>query len=570
MQIGIDCASRSSDGNWYRSKIESIGANDTVKVFHREYGNSESIHKSKIRQLDEKFSVVGDLVVPSYFAIKPAGDTDDKSLFNEMMKKFEDGSKEFYFKVIQSFRNGVLLEPIEQQTNKNVIDELVKMKKAQRISQDELSQILEVKPQPKIERPKEQVKKERKSPEKTKKITVDSEKPKNPPKASDFHKEKLQSALKSDAYIKITAVTSPTDFYISRADSAASFSKLQEDIQIIASGAAALNNFEEGMMGLAQQPYDLLWYRSKIIDSDDSMVTVRCLDDGKTFSVDCPKLKIMPAALERKKFFGIACSLAIKVDRKCEEEATGLMMKLMANELRVVFITDEKGDTKKYVDIFDEEDQSVTETMIQRKFGKRMETIQPGKGYTSHINSTQSFFLQFERDQLKLDVISQYIDETSGNFAPIDPKPGSIVAALYPEDNCWYRSSIEAIDDSGYLVKFIDYGNVCHVDRIGKIAETAICDLPAYAKHCSLRKPKGTKTFSEEAEKKFIELCANGATILDVVMTKPGLPAAEIDIFIDGKNISEDLIPLCDANEHVLEKTTESNDSENLLSPNEY
>lgn len=231
---------------------------------------------------------------------------------------------------------------------------------------------------------------------------------------------------------------------------------------------------------------------------------------------------------------------------------------------------DDSNDTRKYVDIFDEEDQSVTEMMIQRKFAKRMETIQPGKGYTSHIDSTQSFFLQFERDQLNLDVISQYIEETSGNFAPIDPKPGSIFAALYPEDNCWYRSSIEAIDGSGFLVKFIDYGNVCRVDRIGKIAESAICDLPAYAKHCALRKPKGMKAFSEEAEKRFVELCANGATILDVVMTKPGLPAAEIDIFIDGKSIADELTSLCDANKNVLEKTTESNDSENLMSPNEY
>lgn len=506
---------------------------------------------------------VGDLVVPTYFAIQPALESDEKSLFNEMMKKFEDGSKEFHFQVVQSFKSGVILEPIEQQTNKNVIDELVKAKKAQRISLEELTQILEGKP--KNEKIEEQPKKERKSPEKAKK--VEAVPTKNPQKA--LPKEKSPSLEKKHSAIKITAVTSPTDFYISRVDSAANFSKLQEDIQIIASGAAALNNFEEGVTCLAQQPYDLLWYRSKIIDSDDSVVTVRSLDDGKTFSVDSPKLKIMPAALERKKFFGIACTLAVKVDRKCEEEATELIMMLMESELRVEFITDERDEARKYVELYDQDDKSVTEMMVQRKYAKRLETIQPGKGFTSHINSTQSFYLQFEMDQLKLDVISQYFEEAKDNFAQIDPKPGSIVASLFPEDNCWYRTRIETVEENGFLVKFIDYGNLCHVDKIGKIAEAAIVELPAYAKHCSLRKPKGIKAFSEKAEKWFIELCANGATILDVVMTKPGLPTAEIDIFIDGINIADTLTSFTNANENELDHTTESHDSENLVSPNE-
>lgn len=570
MQFGAECASRSSDGNWYRSKIESINGND-VRVFHREYGNSETVHKSKLRKLDEVFSSVGDLVVTTYFAIKPAPDSDEKSLLNELLKKFEDGAKEFNFKVVKSFKDGWILEPVEKQSSKNVIDELVKQKKAQRISEDELLQLLEVKPLTSIEKPKEQPKKERKTPEKAKKIEkfVDK-KPDESQAVKVPQKEKSPATCvkKTATDVKITAVTSPTDFYISRFDSIASFNELHCDIQIISSGAAGLEMFEERTLCLAQNPYDSCWYRAQIIDSDESdqMITVRCIDDGKTFSVDDKTLlKRMPAALERKKSFGIPCSLAIKVDRKCEEEATNLMMKLMESKLQVKFICDEQNDCKNFIELLSgDKNESVTDMLVERKHAARLEIVQAGKGYTSHINNTQSFFLQFEMDQLKLDVISQYFDENSAGFEKVDPQPGDVVAALFPDDTCWYRSKVEAVDGDGYLVKFIDYGNLCRVEKIGKIAEAAIIELPAYAKHCCLRKPKGIRRFSDEAELKFAEICANGATILDVKMVKPG-EAAEVDITLNGKNIAEDLRSLCDAANDELNKTIESNDSENLL-----
>lgn len=568
---GVECAVRSNDGNWYRSKVDSVNS-DKIKVIHREYGNSEIVHKTKIRALDEKFSKMHDLAVSTYFAVKPSIESEQKTLFNEMVKQFQDGAKEFNFKVVQKFRDGWILEPIDQQTNKNVIDELVKSKKAQKLNENELEKFMESKA---IVEP---IKKERKSPEKIKKIEKiersekiliekvevpaeePAEVPVEPPAQLALVEEKSDKVT-----IKMTALTSPNDFYISLGDSSALFRQLQADIQIIASGAATLEDFTEGSLCLAKTPYDSLWYRAKIIDSDEQnvMVTVRCMDDGKTFSVDDKTLlKIMPAALEQKKFFGVLCSLPVKIERKFEEEATELMINMMERELNAEFMDEIRDGGKNYVEIFDG-NENVVDVLVEKSFATRLEMIQPGKGYTSHINSLSSFYLQFEKDQLKLDLISQYFEEANGKFKKIEAEEGDIVAALFPEDECWYRSRVEDVSSSGFTVSFIDYGNSCLVKEIGQIAEVTVRDLPAMSKHCCLALPKTVKSFSDEAEKKFVEICASGATILDIkgAPVKAGNEATEIEIFSEGRNIIDDLISLCEASTGSHDRMSESNES---------
>jgi len=326
---------------------------------------------------------------------------------------------------------------------------------------------------------------------------------------------------------------------------------------------------------LAKQSFDLFWYRAKIIDSDEmdqnAMITVRCLDDGKTFSVeDRTFLKIMPAALERKKFFGVSCSLSVSIERKCEEDATDLMKGLMDKQLQVTFLNGPEFGSKCYVELFND-DENIADVLVSKKFARRLEMMQSGKCYTSHINSLSSFYLQFETEQLTLDLISQYFEEAGGKFEEVEATPGSIVAALFPEDDCWYRSRIESIDGtSEYTVTFIDYGNTCVVKKIGNIAESAIKELPSMSKHCRLIKPKVVKKFSETAEQKFVDICENGATILEIKRSpvKPG-EAAEVEIFLNGKNIAEILIPLCNPFEGLMNYTADSNDSAMMLSQNE-
>lgn len=532
IKIGDVCAVRSSDSNWYRSKIDSING-DKIKVIHCEYGNVETVHKSKLRVLDDKFAKINDLVINAYFAIKT--NNNEKSLLNEMRKIFDDGAKEFSFKIIERFQDGFILEPIEISDGKNIIDELVKSGKAERINVGQLMNKL--KPRKSVEpekKPNNDRKNDKKSPEK-------SEKQKKPRNTEKSEMKKIEIPIKinqnnNEMKVKLTALSSSTDFYVMRIEDVINFQKLQADIQIISSSSSKLTSFDENTLCLAKQPYDLQWYRSKIIDSDDNMITVRCLDDGKTFSVEDRNLLLkMPNALEERKFFSISCKLPVQVDKKSDEIVTELLLQKVESEFIIKYLW--KNSEMNFVDLINENDESIVDILVSKNLAEKFEFLNEEKAFTSHINSTSSFFLQLESDQLKLDLISKFFEDSKGNFEHFDVKIGDIVAALYPEDESWYRSRIDKIyDNKRYLVTFIDFGNSCEVEKIGKIQESTIENLPKMSKHCSLFIP--TTNSIEISETKFQEICDNGATILNVKMIEPGIPT-KVEIYIDGKNIFE-------------------------------
>jgi hypothetical protein len=190
---------------------------------------------------------------------------------------------------------------------------------------------------------------------------------------------------------------------------------------------------------------------------------------------------------------------------------------------------------------------NVADLLVEQELAHRMEIISPGSCncYTSHVNSIDDFYIQLEPDQLKLDSISTIMDDAKGNFKPIDNVViNQMVAAKYPEDDCWYRSVIQEIRDDGFIVNFIDYGNSCLVKEIGEI-DTRLAEIVAMSKHCTLSKPKNVISFSEEAEKKFEEITANGATILYFKTVKLRGNITEIELFCNSQNICDQLIPLC-------------------------
>lgn len=564
MKIGTLCAARSIDNNWYRSKIESIDG-DKVKVFFCEYGNSEIVHSSKIRLLEEQFSKIDKLVVETFFAIKPASECDEKTVFNELTKRFENGGKEFGFEIMQPFASGWILEPIDN--SKKLFDELCEKKIVQRINIDELTirinenehkqNIKKIKKSPeKIMKSPEKIKK---SPEKEKVIVKQSTREsvikldvqpmqQEPPQLEQQTTVEEKPSDPSHIPAKLMSLTSPTDFYMCRLDTLANFERLHNDIQIVSSSMPALLKFEEGTLCLAQQPFDHNWYRSKIVDCDenDSFVTVRCLDDGKTFSVDKTSLRQMPPELENKQFFGISCSMPIRIERKREDEATKLLMSMIEDETEYTHVCSSRDKSKNYIELF-YKDENIADKLVSLNYAHRLDIVPAGKAFTSHINSLSDFYLQLADDQLKLDLISRFfeVDHADGKFEDVvNPEAGKIVTALFPEDGCWYRAKIESIEENGFEVLFIDFGNTCRVQKIGAINEEAIAELPALSKRCCLAKPKGVNKFSELAEKQFSKICAKGETILEVRTVAPGVPAV-VEVSYDGKDITEELLPLC-------------------------
>lgn len=532
LKVGKLCAARSIDSNWYRSRVEQIKG-DIVEVTHCEYGNMESLHKSKLRALDDRFINLGELVVPAYFAIQPGN---EKSLLEELKLVFDEGSKCLQFKRIGKFHDGWILEPIDMKSNQNIIDELVREKKAERISSEKLFLLLNKQfneNYSKIERKKTETPHNKQSlnsknvkSETGNRITTDVKNPNtSPPKP---HK---------CSQVRISALTSATDFFTIDIKDVKDYQKLHSDIQIISSGMGPLIDFNVSTFCLLKQPFDQQYYRAQVIYNDD-IVTVRCVDDGKTFSVDKKLLKQMPEALKGKKFFATASSLCVNVSKAKDEESTDFLLQMVDKIFYGEVLCISVGKT--YFELFHDQ-MKLSDELVSKKLVSRIEIISPGDGFTSHINSLSSFFLQMECDQLKLDAISKYFEDAKGDFDKVEGNTGQIVAALFKDDGCWYRAKIENKQNDKYSVAFIDFGNICEVDKIGML-EDAIANLPRMSKHCSLHIPEQIRsTLPPNADEKVKTLCANGETILQVNMIKPGDPI-EVDIVINGVNLLDLLL----------------------------
>lgn len=534
LKAGKLCAAKSGDSNWYRSRIEKINGN-IVEVMHLEYGNIESIHKSKLRILDEKFASVGDLVVPAYFAIQSCN---EKNLLDELKSIFVDGSKEFKFKTIEKFQDGWILEPIGM-NNQNVIDELVKIQKAERISSEKLQLLLNQNSNENTSKTgKEKTVTPQKQISRSKNVKVENITGNDQILKNTFENQPYKVPDTKFSQVKITALTSATDFFTVNMDDVEEFQKLHSDIQIISSGMAFLVDYTVSELCLVQQPFDQQYYRAQIIYRDD-IVTVRCVDDGKTFSVDKNSLKQIPEALKVKKFFAMHCSLCVNVTECKDEESTKYLLEMVDEIFKSEVLCVSEGKT--YVELFTDV-MNLSDSLVSKSLASRVATIRSGVCFASHVNSISSFFLQMECDQFYLDIISKYFEEAKGNFSKIEEgKKNQIVSALYTEDSCWYRAKIEKKNNGKYSVAFIDFGNICDVDEIGMIEET-IAILPRMSKHCSLYvSEEFRRLLPLNVDEKFKILCASGATILHVSMLNPGDPT-EVELFIDGENLVDLLI----------------------------
>lgn len=507
---------------------------ETCRLLNLEYGNVEILHKSCLRELDAQFSKVPSLITRAYFGIK-ATEKSESKLLSELQASLTEGLIELNFEVVKKFKDGLILEVIDAESKENFFDKLVARKLAVRINDNELERILKEKSEI-----CEDFKEINLSPATTKLAesvtSTEGEEPKQPQQEEVKPKSRISG--------KITALTSPNDFYLFSVEDVENFKIMQDDIQILAPALSPLLDFECSTLCLAQQPFDNLWYRAKIIDSDETIITVVCVDNGKTFSIDNKIfLKVLPEQLQRKIFFGISSSLALSIEHTCEESATQFMLPFVdtAIEFEIVLCTRDKT----YVEVYVDEEKKIGDQLIEKELAKRLEFFHSGSAFTSHINSLDDFYIQLEDDQLKLDAIGSILDRANGKFEKItDPRVGDIVAAKFSDDECWYRAVIEEIGDNGkFDVKFIDFGNLSETKEIG-VLDKSITELPRLSKHCRLSKPKNLINFSEAAEKKFQEISSNGATILQVNVVKPG-EVTEVEVFCDGKNIIDILTPLC-------------------------
>lgn len=112
--------------------------------------------------------------------------------------------------------------------------------------------------------------------------------------------------------------------------------------------------------------------------------------------------------------------------------------------------------------------------------------------YISHVNSVSSFFVQLAKDENTLHLLTEQLNSGGSLLNNLDHlnsvKCGSLVKAVFPDDESWYRAVIK--DNNGndeILVEFIDFGNVATLNysNVCRLDEQFL-HFPRFSIHCCL------------------------------------------------------------------------------------
>ena len=109
--------------------------------------------------------------------------------------------------------------------------------------------------------------------------------------------------------------------------------------------------------------------------------------------------------------------------------------------------------------------------------------------FVTYVVCPTKFWIQLRPDEVNLvteeiEVVTAQLDD----LPPLDTlTPGSSCLALFPDDSCWYRATIDTVDGESVKVLYIDYGNSSLVDRtrLRKLPDS-LRQYPALAIMCSL------------------------------------------------------------------------------------
>ncbi|XP_066998007.2 maternal protein tudor isoform X2 [Anabrus simplex] len=176
--------------------------------------------------------------------------------------------------------------------------------------------------------------------------------------------------------------------------------------------------------------------------------------------------------------------------------------------------------------------------------------------FVSHVNSTADFWIQDRSTSCQLDEITDKLSFVD-NFDPLpEASVDGICAALFPEDEQWYRAKILSCRDEGTEVLYIDFGNSTTTTSLRSLP-TELSQIPPLAKHCSLLPPKGLSKWPSAAEEEFVQLIGDGSKIFELKVLQEGDPLI-VSLGQDELKVEDLLLQKCSVNDNSNEVTVGS------------
>ncbi|KNC21229.1 Maternal protein tudor [Lucilia cuprina] len=136
----------------------------------------------------------------------------------------------------------------------------------------------------------------------------------------------------------------------------------------------------------------------------------------------------------------------------------------------------------------------------------------------SHVNSPCDFYIQFTKDTIRLEDMTQSLNTLAMEKLE-NPCKLQLCAALYPEDSKLYRAKIlEILDNNEYRVLFVDFGNEAVTTELKTLPQDLV-ELKEFSKKCQLENALKYSQFGPIATESFntlIDQC-EGLVKIDII-----------------------------------------------------
>ncbi|XP_032689380.1 maternal protein tudor-like isoform X3 [Odontomachus brunneus] len=348
----------------------------------------------------------------------------------------------------------------------------------------------------------------------------------------------------------VSHINSPSEFWVQEEKSVADL-EVMTDRFMVADMFPKIDVVEEGLLCVAKYPEDSQWYRARVLSNDDNGTQVIFVDYGNS-SVST-EIRALPEDLADVPSLSRKCSLELPSHvEKWSEEACNKFIELAA-EGATIFILDviKEQETSIVKLTLDNENIADILASLCEQHSPVIEERLPPLGeenspnvVVSHINSPDEFWIQAESSINELEVMSYRLRDAQSFVTLNSFDVGTVCAALYPEDECWYRAKVLACCEESTEVLYMDYGNSAVTDEL-RVLPQDIVNIPSLSKRCSLEKPHDVAVWSERACDKFKELAAEGATMFQFETLDKNDPM-QVRLSLNGTNVVELLQAECE------------------------
>ncbi|XP_052741702.1 maternal protein tudor isoform X2 [Bicyclus anynana] len=361
-------------------------------------------------------------------------------------------------------------------------------------------------------------------------------------------------------------VNSPSEFWI-QLESAAPELQSMETAMDDAENFPELHSKEEGVLCAAKYPEDGAWYRAQVIVDGSEGTEVLFMDYGNASIVS--ELRSLPEELQSKPALSRKCALQKPPNVKAWSRKSEVKFNELAAEGATIFNVQfiAAGDIS-IVDLF-LEGKSVSDELAalceEHPASERPTPVGQdlhSSGKICYINSLEEFYVQLDDSLANLDIVNEKLNGAEDFETVGDLKVGSVCAALWNEDERWYRCKILEFCDVGYHVQFIDYGNKAKCDEFRQLPEdiagieplAKCCRLSGFAEDATNESAKSKLedleaelvTFQIEfldslKEPSLVRLLLNGTDISCILKSESPEPNAESENVVQQKEQAEEI-----------------------------